>query len=337
MLARDGYIRRVVAEQAENPMARKRHADRATSGWPSTACRRTDAARHARGDPRERDHRRRLHRPRRRRVPDAGRPPLRGPHRLHLVRAAPGTASPRPRAARARRTERELRILTAHLEASLLSRGGRPTDWASVISEHADAQVAPPRRRARQAASPPRRHGAARRARAHPRAAQEAGLGLAAPVPPAGRVRARPGARRGGAGGRRGRARGRARRAGAPAYSWSPGRTNTTSGTTHAGESAAGAHGLGDVVGLDHVLGRDLVLDEVGHRRVDERGTQRGRLDALGAQLAVHRRVSRRRRAWWRSRPTASPRPSCRRSTRCSRRARSRARRPPPEHLGDSR
>ena len=41
-------------------------------------------------------------------------------------------------------------------------------------------------------------------------------------------------------------------------------------------------HRLGDVLGPDHLLARDLTLDPVGHRRVDERRAQRGRLDALG-------------------------------------------------------
>ena len=49
------------------------------------------------------------------------------------------------------------------------------------------------------------------------------------------------------------------------------------------------AHDLGDVGDLDHVLGGDLLLDEVGHRRVDEGRAQRGRLDAVVAELLVHR------------------------------------------------
>ena len=35
------------------------------------------------------------------------------------------------------------------------------------------------------------------------------------------------------------------------------------------------AHGLGDVLGPDHLLGGDVLLDEVGHRRVHEGGAQR--------------------------------------------------------------
>ena len=39
----------------------------------------------------------------------------------------------------------------------------------------------------------------------------------------------------------------------------------------------------------DHLLGRDLVADELRHRRLDEAGAQRERLDALGVELLVHR------------------------------------------------
>jgi hypothetical protein len=38
---------------------------------------------------------------------------------------------------------------------------------------------------------------------------------------------------------------------------------------------------LGDVRGLDHLLGGDAALHPVGHRRVDEAGAERRRLDAV--------------------------------------------------------
>src|ERR1700680_304292 len=49
------------------------------------------------------------------------------------------------------------------------------------------------------------------------------------------------------------------------------------------------ANGLGDVLWSDHLLARNVLLDEVGHWGVDERGAERGRLDALRAELLVHR------------------------------------------------
>src|SRR3954451_1227795 len=46
---------------------------------------------------------------------------------------------------------------------------------------------------------------------------------------------------------------------------------------------------LGDVLRPDHLLRRDRLLDEVGHRRVDEPGRERDRLDPVARQLLVHR------------------------------------------------
>ena len=107
---------------------------------------RLPAGRHARGDARgralQRDHRRRLHRPRRRRLPDAGRPPLRRPHRLPLLRPRLGPLRPHARRAR-RATEREVRILPAHLEASLLAER-QPTDRA-IAAPPSSAHRARPR------------------------------------------------------------------------------------------------------------------------------------------------------------------------------------------------
>ena len=73
-------------------------------------------------------------------------------------------------------------------------------------------------------------------------------------------------------------------------YRASPGRMNIISGTTHAGETFSRKRTASAMSGrADHLLGGDLLLDEVGHRGVDERGAQRGGLDALRAELLVHR------------------------------------------------
>src|SRR6188472_715864 len=46
---------------------------------------------------------------------------------------------------------------------------------------------------------------------------------------------------------------------------------------------------LAEVLGPDHFLARDLALGELGHRRVDEAGSQRRALDSAAANLAVGR------------------------------------------------
>src|SRR3954452_19629205 len=46
---------------------------------------------------------------------------------------------------------------------------------------------------------------------------------------------------------------------------------------------------LAEILGADHLLRRDLALDELGHRRLDEARRQRRALDAGGAHLAVGR------------------------------------------------
>src|SRR6185295_117873 len=49
------------------------------------------------------------------------------------------------------------------------------------------------------------------------------------------------------------------------------------------------AHRLAEVLGPDHLLRRDLPLDELGHRRLDEARRQRRALDPGAAHLAVRR------------------------------------------------
>ena len=44
---------------------------------------------------------------------------------------------------------------------------------------------------------------------------------------------------------------------------------------------------LGQILGLDHVLGVDLLADPLGHRRVDEPRAERRALDAVGADLGI--------------------------------------------------
>ena len=61
------------------------------------------------------------------------------------------------------------------------------------------------------------------------------------------------------------------------------------SGTTRRRHAQQGAHRLGDVPRLDHLVGGDALLDEVGHRRVHEAGAERRVLDPFGTELAVHR------------------------------------------------
>ena len=49
------------------------------------------------------------------------------------------------------------------------------------------------------------------------------------------------------------------------------------------------SHGLADVLGPDHVLGLDVLADELRHVGVDEAGAQRDGLDAVTVELLVHR------------------------------------------------
>ena len=116
-----------------------------------------------------------------------------------------------------------------------------------------------------------------------------------------------------------GRHRARAAPARATSASISPGRVKTISGTRQYRDvPQQEAHRLGDVLGPDHLLGRHLALDELGHRRVDEPRAQGGHLDPVVVVLllrrlaeADHARLGRRV-----DREPAGAR-SCRRSRRC--------------------
>ena len=71
-------------------------------------------------------------------------------------------------------------------------------------------------------------------------------------------------------------------------YIASPGRMNRISGTMQAGEVRSRKRTASAMSsGPDHVLGRDLALGPVGHRRVDEPGRERGHLDPVAGELAV--------------------------------------------------
>ena len=229
-------------------------------------------------------------------MPDARRPPQRRAAPTSSRSRSPGTASP-PRAAglawRALASWRS--CLAARAEPR---RGRRPRPRRAAIAEHRGLEARSALDSATRrilGARGPRRGGTCRAQARSARAAQ------AAPQPrsPGGRVVAPARAR--------------------PAYRASPGRTNMISGTTQAGETLSMKRTDSAMSsGADHLLGGDMLLDEVGHRRVDERGAERDRLDRRRRRAPCSSlRSSRRRRAWWPSRPTAMPRRACRRSRTC--------------------
>ena len=120
----------------------------------------------ARGHPRQRDHRRRLHRPQRRRLPDARRPPPRRPHRLHLLRPRLGRLRRRQAQRPAARPRASCACWSAQLEALASC---AEADLAGAIADHQ-----PPARAAARA----RGAGAARPATAPTRASQPPWLAL---------------------------------------------------------------------------------------------------------------------------------------------------------------
>ena len=110
-----------------------------TCGGRSTACRGRPGSRCSRASA-QRDHRRRLHRPGRD-LPDAGRPPGRRAHQLHLVRQRRGTASRfggrRSRRARPARTAPgAARPHRAPRGEPARRRRRRPPTWRAAIAEH---------------------------------------------------------------------------------------------------------------------------------------------------------------------------------------------------------
>ncbi len=266
------YIGRPAVQSAGNPMARPPPlADRAAAHRD-----RLPARAHARGDARGR--------PRRTTsssaptptaaagLPDARRPPLRRAHRLHLLRPRVGPLRRAP-AARAPGHGARVLVLTAHLEASLLAeetRGRR----ARGGDRRPPASSSPPHRReAGASAAPPP---------GDPDRSKELGeparLALAAPVPPLRRLRAarwpasRPRRPRSGP---RPSARPdrelelRLERLARPleddlrhdAGRGQPQQRPDRSRRCRRGGSSSSAG--------------DLALDELGHRRVDERGAER--------------------------------------------------------------
>ena len=153
------------------------------------------------------------------------------------------------RKASARRaTQRELRVLKLYLEASLLDEEAPDTDLKAARADH--AALVEQRRQNR---------------------------GAADPVRPGDPDRARElGEQPGWAWTRLFRRYDDYERALASLLESAPGSLEDDLGD-HAGGRDPQQHPdrLGDILGPDHVLGGDALLDEVGHRRVDERRTQR--------------------------------------------------------------
>ena len=258
------------------------------------------------GTRREPHHRGRLHRPQRRRLPDARRAPQRRPHERCQLRARVGPLHRRRPAARPA-TDRELRTLRAMLEASIArGRRSRPARGVSEREGRRAAASARPTRAPRdtgerdRSAELRKRHGWAWLRIFRRYDTYEARSTVSASAS-AGRSRPPP----------------RPRRAG----QWTVSRPDELDLRHDARGRGVEqeAHRLGDVLGLDHRPPADLLLDPVGHRRVDEARAERGHLDAVAGELAVCTpAISADDRAPWSpSRRPASARRPCRRSKRC--------------------